>query len=112
MRACDDKDKFPRFLPPGTKIAFKTGSLANTRTAAGIIECAGGPVVLCVLSSENQDQRWVPDNAGNLLCARIAREVFSHFQQPIDKRNSPTQVQTLGGAKVSPGRVDRSAGGR
>src|SRR5690242_15737084 len=23
MRACDDKDKFPRFLPPGTKIAFK-----------------------------------------------------------------------------------------
>jgi len=101
MRACDDKDKFPRFLPPGTKIAFKTGSLANTRTAAGIIECAGGPIAICVLSSENQDQRWVPDNAGNLLCARIAREVFSHFQQPIDKRNSPTQVQTSGGEDES-----------
>ena len=77
MRACDDKDKFPRFLPPGTKIAFKTGSLANTRTAAGILECAGGPVVLCVLSTENQDQRWVPDNAGNVLCAGCSRSSFA-----------------------------------
>ncbi len=81
MRACDDKDKFPRFLPPGTRIAFKTGSLANTRTAAGIIECPQGPVALCVLSCDNQDTRWVPDNAGNLLCAEVARVVFQHFQR-------------------------------
>jgi beta-lactamase class A len=112
LRACEDKDKFPRFLPPGTRIAFKTGSLANTRTAAGIIECAGGPVALCVLSSDNQDQRWVPDNAGNLLCARIAREVFSHFQQPIDKLESPTQVETSRSSKLSPTRVNQPAGGR
>ncbi len=81
MRACDDKDKFPRFLPPGTRIAFKTGSLANTRTAAGIIECPQGPVALCVLSCDNQDTRWVPDNAGNVLCAEVARVVFQHFQR-------------------------------
>src|SRR5712692_4484059 len=42
LRACEDKDKFPRFLPQGTKIAFKTGSLAETRTAAGIIEWQAG----------------------------------------------------------------------
>jgi beta-lactamase class A len=101
MRACEDKDKFPRFLPPGTKIAFKTGSLANTRTAAGIIECAGGPVALCVLSTDNQDQRWVPDNAGNLLCARIARDVFAHFQQPIDILRSHTQAQSSPSSKPS-----------
>ncbi len=81
MRACDDKDKFPRFLPAGTRIAFKTGSLANTRTAAGIIECPEGPVALCVLSCENEDTRWVPENAGNLLCAEVAHVVFQHFQR-------------------------------
>ena len=43
LRACEDRDKFPRLLPPGAKIAFKTGSLAETRTAAGIIEWPGGP---------------------------------------------------------------------
>ena len=79
LRACEDKDKFPRFLPAGTKVAFKTGSLDATRTAAGIIECAQGPVALCVLTNGNADHRWLPDNAGNRLCADVARAVFDHF---------------------------------
>jgi len=79
LRACEDKDKFPRFLPPGTKVAFKTGSLDNTRTAAGVIECPDGPVALCVMTCENQDKRWVADNAGNRLCADIARAVYDQF---------------------------------
>jgi len=79
LRACEDKDKFPRFLPAGTKVAFKTGSLDDTRTAAGIIECPGGPVALCVMTCENEDKRWVPDNAGNRLCADIARAVYDQF---------------------------------
>lgn len=82
LRACDDKDKFPRFLPPETKIAFKTGSLDEIRTAAGIIETPGGPVAVCVLSEENEDHRWVPDNAGNRLCAEVAKAVFARFNQP------------------------------
>jgi beta-lactamase class A len=96
MRACDDRDKFPRFLPASTKIAFKTGSLANTRTAAGIIESADGPVALCVLSCENQDTRWVPENAGNVLCAEVAKEVFEHFQG--HRSPSPPAAQAGGGS--------------
>jgi beta-lactamase class A len=80
LTTCDDSEKFPRFLPEGVKIAFKTGSVNASRTAAGIIECPAGPVALCVLTNENEDQRWIADNAGNVLCARIARAVFDHFQ--------------------------------
>lgn len=80
LRACDDKDKFPRFLPPGTKLAFKTGSVDASRTAAGIIECGQGPVAVCVMTDKNEDKRWVADNAGNRLCAEVAREVFEHFK--------------------------------
>lgn len=79
MRACDDKDKFPRFLPEGTKVAFKTGSINAAKTAAGIIECPEGPVAVCVMTDQNEDQRWVTDNAGNRLCAEVARVVFEHF---------------------------------
>ncbi len=81
MRACDDKKKFPRFLPPGTKIAFKTGSVNESRTAAGIIECETGAVALAVLTNENEDQSWGDENAGDLLCAKIARAVFDHFRE-------------------------------
>lgn len=80
MRACDDKDKFPRFLPEKTKIAFKTGSVDASKTAAGIIECPAGPVAVCVMTDENEDRRWVTDNAGNRLCAEVAREVYEHFK--------------------------------
>lgn len=79
LLTCDDKAKFPRFLPPGTKLAFKTGSVDESRTCAGVIETRGGPVALCVLTTDNEDQSWTDDNAGNLLCARIAREVYDHF---------------------------------
>jgi beta-lactamase class A len=82
LKTCDDKDKFPRFLPPGTPIAFKTGSVNAARTAAGIIYAKNGPIALCVLTDENEDQSWVPDNAGDRLCAEIARVVHAHFQQP------------------------------
>ena len=80
LRACDDKDKFSRFLPHGAKLAFKTGSVDAVRTAAGILEGAGGPFALCVLTDDNEDQRYHPDNAGNRLCAEIARAVYDHFQ--------------------------------
>ncbi len=76
LEACDDKEKFPRFLPPGTRVAFKTGSVDASKTAAGIIDTPGGPVAVCVLTEANVDQRWVADNAGNRLCADVARVVY------------------------------------
>jgi beta-lactamase class A len=86
MEACDDKDKFTRFLPTGTKVAFKTGSLDAAKTAAGIINTPAGPVALCVLTDDNEDKRWVTDNAGNRLCADVAKAVFDHFQAKGDPK--------------------------
>ena len=91
LRACDDKDKFPRFLPAGTKLAFKTGSVDDIRTAAGIIECPGGPVALCVLTRGNADRRYHPDNAGNRLCAEVARAVYDHFS--LKNAEAPSKPQ-------------------
>ncbi|CAN5913161.1 serine hydrolase [soil metagenome] len=80
MKACEDSDKFPRFLPPGAVVAMKTGSVNASRTAAGILETPAGPVAVCVLTDENEDRGWSPDNAGDRLCADVARAVFDHFQ--------------------------------
>ncbi|HUY88745.1 MAG TPA: serine hydrolase [Pirellulales bacterium] len=79
LRACEERNKFPRFLPYGTVLAFKGGSVDQARTAAGIIESPAGPLALCVLTAENEDRSWTPDNAGDRLCAEIAREVFAYF---------------------------------
>jgi beta-lactamase class A len=79
LKKCEDKDKFSRFLPAGTVIAHKTGSVSDARTDAGIIFSASGPITLCVLTARNEDKSWTADNAGNRLCATVAREVLTHF---------------------------------
>ena len=79
MKKCDDKDKFPRFLPKGVTVAHKTGSVSNARTDAGILYFKQGPVALAVLTNDNEDKRWVADNAGNKLCADIAKAVVNYF---------------------------------
>lgn len=74
-----DKDKFKRFLPANTVVAHKDGSLDETRTDAGLIYTPGGIVAVCVLTDDNKDHRWQPDNAGNVMCARVAKEVYDCF---------------------------------
>jgi beta-lactamase class A len=85
LKKCDDKDKFPRFLPKGVAVAHKTGSVNEARTDAGLLMFNGGPVALVVLTNQNEDKSWTPDNAGNKLCADIARAVVQHYQKPAEK---------------------------
>jgi len=79
LRRNADKDKFGRLLPAGTAVWHKDGSVSDARTDAGVIRTPSGPVVVVVLTNDNTDQRWASDNAGNLLCARVARAVYDHF---------------------------------
>jgi hypothetical protein len=85
LKKCDDKDKFTRFLPAKVVVAHKTGSVSDARTDAGILYFPGGPVALCVLTAENKDKVWRRDNAGNLFCAKVAKEVYEFFSQPENK---------------------------
>ncbi len=79
LRACQAKNTLPKLLPAGTKIAHKTGSVSAVRTDAGIIDAPRGPLIVVVLTCENENQRWTDENAGERLCARIARTAYDHF---------------------------------
>lgn len=85
LKKCEDKDKFPRFLPKGVTVAHKTGSVNESRTDAGLLMFKEGPVALVVLTNQNADKSWTPDNAGNKLCADIARVVVQHYHPAGDK---------------------------
>jgi D-alanyl-D-alanine carboxypeptidase (penicillin-binding protein 5/6) len=79
LLACEDKNKLPRDLPAGVKVAHKTGSVNAVRTDAGIILSPSGPIAICVMTAENSDRRWSPENAAEILIGRIARAVYDHF---------------------------------
>jgi beta-lactamase class A len=79
MKQCQFKDGLPRFLPKGTVVANKTGAVNDSRTDAGILYLRSGPVAVCVLTTDNADRRWVADNAGYLLAARVAQQVAEYY---------------------------------
>lgn len=86
LRANDDKEQLVRRLPPGTVVAHKTGATNRVRTDAGILYIPDPadakrklPVAVCVLTNENEDQRWVLDNAAQVTIAEIGKAVYDHF---------------------------------
>lgn len=83
LYACDDK-RLTKLLPSGTKVAQKTGSVSAVRTVAGIIDTPGGPIAICILTADNQDQRWTDENEATVLSGKIAREVYDHFV-PVER---------------------------
>jgi serine-type D-Ala-D-Ala carboxypeptidase (penicillin-binding protein 5/6) len=80
LHACQDRAKLARFLPPNARLAHKSGSVAAVRCDAGILETPRGPVVIVVLTADNEDQSWGTENAAEVLCGRIGQAVWNHFQ--------------------------------
>jgi beta-lactamase class A len=82
MRKNQDNELMMRLLPNGAVAAHKTGAVNASRTDAGILYLKGKPAVaLCVLTTDNQDQRWVVDNEAQLTIAKVAKEVHDHFAE-------------------------------
>jgi beta-lactamase class A len=94
LRKNDDKYKFKRLLPERVEVMHKDGATNDTRTDAGLIHTPAGIVAVCVLTTDNKDQRWVSENAGNMLCARVAKEVYDYFSER--KKVSDASQKRLG----------------
>ncbi len=77
--ACADSIKTPKFLPAGTRVAHKTGSVSAARTDAGFIDSPAGPIAFCILTNNNQDRRWTDDNEGDAFCATIGSIAYQYF---------------------------------
>jgi beta-lactamase class A len=88
LGANQDPSKLQRWLPENVAAAHKSGEVDQSRSDCGILYGAEAPVAVCVMTRENQDRSYMPDNPANLLIARIAREAFRHY-------NPATQLPPL-----------------
>ena len=86
LKLNDDAEMLVRGLPEGTVIAHKTGATNKVRTEAGIIYVPDPadntkkktiPVAVCVLTNQNEDVRWIKDNAAQLTIAAIGKAIYS-----------------------------------
>ena len=90
LKANDDKELLVRYLPTGTVMAHKTGATNQVRNDAGIVYVPDAtdaakkrkvPAIVVVLTNENEDQRWVLDNAAQVTIAKIGKAVYEHVKK-------------------------------
>jgi beta-lactamase class A len=85
-----DANMMTRWLPDGTDVAHKTGSVNESRNDCGIMVTPAAPIALCVMTRENEDTTYRVDSPAHLVIARIAREVFRHYNPEAELPDLPS----------------------
>ena len=84
-------------MPPNVHSAAKSGAVNQSKSDVAVVDSPGGQYVLAIYTKEQQDQRWVDDNEGNVAIRKLAEMVWKHYN-PKSKWRSPK-----GAAKLLPG---------
>jgi beta-lactamase class A len=79
LAANQDDALLTRWLPAGMRVAHKSGAVERSRNDCGIVYSPAAPVAVCVMTRENEDTSYGVDNAAYQLVARVAREVYDHY---------------------------------
>lgn len=95
LRACQSKVMAPRNLPPGTVVAHKTGSVADTRCDAGVIESPTGPIAFCVMTTDNADESWESDAPSHTLVAALVEGAYKYFTEGPGAVDAPRVARVL-----------------
>lgn len=74
----------PRHLPPGTRVAHKTGTISAARHDCGLVFGPDRDHVLCVMTRDNEDRRYSWDNEAEALQADLSRIVFEALNPSAD----------------------------
>ncbi|MEL6443508.1 MAG: serine hydrolase [Bacteroidota bacterium] len=67
-------------LPPSVQAASKQGAVMESRSEVVYVHAPSGPYVFCVVTKEQADLRYEPDNAGYELLRALSRLFWDTFE--------------------------------
>ncbi|MEL7169358.1 MAG: serine hydrolase [Bacteroidota bacterium] len=67
-------------LPPSVQAASKQGAVMESRSEVVYVHAPSGPYVFCVVTKEQADLRYEPDNAGYELLRTLSRLFWDTFE--------------------------------
>jgi beta-lactamase class A len=85
LRNQQDRNMLPRYLETqdtseqGSAIADKIGALDAVRNDVALVATKAGPVVISAFTVDNADQRWIPENEGEITLARAAEAIVQRW---------------------------------
>ena len=66
-------------LPPTVQAASKQGFVDRSRSEVLLVNAAGGDYVLAVITADQEDTSYTPDNEGHRLIRAVSGAVYKHF---------------------------------
>ena len=67
-------------LPPSVQAATKQGAVMESRSEVVYVHAPSGSYVFCVITKDQADTRYEPDNAGYELIRRLSRLFWATFE--------------------------------
>jgi beta-lactamase class A len=74
-------DKALSQIPPYIQAASKQGAVDEAKSETVLVNAPHGDYVFSVMTNNNKDQRWVPDNEAFLLIQKISALLW-HYYEP------------------------------
>jgi beta-lactamase class A len=85
LRDQQDRNMLPRYLETmdtseqGSAIADKIGALDAVRNDVALVATKAGPVIISAFTVDNADERWIPENEGEITLARIGQTIVERW---------------------------------
>jgi beta-lactamase class A len=67
-------------IPPYIFTASKNGAVNRSRSESILVMAPSGPYVFSVITKNQEDERWDPDNAGWVLARKLSRLLWIYFE--------------------------------
>jgi beta-lactamase class A len=67
-------------MPPTIHVASKSGAVNASKSEVVLVNAPSGDYVFCVITKNQQDQRWEPDNEAYVLIRNVSRMLWEYFE--------------------------------
>jgi len=67
-------------IPPTVQVASKNGAVDGSKSEVVLVNAPSGDYVLCIMTKNQQDQRWEHDNEGYVLIRNVSRLLWQYFE--------------------------------
>lgn len=77
-------DKALSQIPPYVQAASKQGAVDEAKSETVLVNAPHGDYVFSIMTNNNKDQRWIPDNEGYVLIRKISALLWHYYEPKSD----------------------------
>ena len=77
-------DKALSEIPPYVHTISKQGALNESKSETVLVNAPHGDYVFSIITNNNEDQRWVPDNEAGLLIKKVSALLWHYYEPKSD----------------------------